>query len=279
MVQAVSKLAPSKSVIISVMPAKITLMSDGTGGFRFWCGIKRNAIFSSHTMEGVLATNEFRIETNPVALSKTLKLVNMSSKSLNLRLSKSTGQPVLNVVIEEPAYNTNKNREVSHNIQIQIISRSLYPEYDKQPTPVHVLVDMGRMPELANAARRMKSLAPQVTFTLSINHQSGDRSGSSTGPAILMSLSSGVVGCHIRAVFKNVRLSHQSGTEMCEDPAPNPDLIEIDVDGKLLHQFLNAFRKRNVNLTMGIRVEEYMTFCVSEQEYSMDYLLPCIRRD
>lgn len=271
-VQAVSK--QSKSVVIGLTPNQIVMMSDSTTNYKYWCSIKTDVLFSSHHMEGVVGTNEFRIETNPVSLSKTLKLVNTATKSLSIRLSKFNSQPVLNIVIEDPANHTHRLREVSHNIPLQIISRRLYHEYDKQVYPVHVLFDMCNMAELANVARKMRSLDRSVTITLIRSQDPGNETGDMGVTSV--AISSQVTGCTIRSVFKNVQISGQTGVPLCEDAPPDPNRIEIVVESKLLHQFLTAFQKRNANLTMGIRVDGYMTFYMSGPDFTVDYLVPAL---
>ena len=265
----------SKSVVISVTPHRITLMWDGTTSHKYWCAISTNVIFCEFVMEGVTNTNEFRIETNPGSLSRIMKLVNNATKSLTIRLSKSTGQPVLNIAMEVPGLNTHLWREVSHNIQINIIARRLYSEYDKQQYPVHVLFDMTNMPEFAATAHKIKSLGRRATISLITTQQAGDQ----PGPVRTMAVSSGIPGCNIRSVFKNVRSSSQTGVPLCDDVPADPNLIEIDVESKLLFQFLNAFRKRNVNLTIGIKLQNYVTFYMSGTDFTIDYLMPCLKPD
>lgn len=267
----------SKSVVIGLTPNRIVMMSDGMTSHKYWCTIKTDVLFSSHHMEGVVGTNEFRIETNPVSLSKTLKLVNGATKSLSIRLSKFNTQPVLNIMIEDPANHTHRLREVSHNIPLQIISRRLYSEYDKQVYPVHVLFDMCNMCEFANVARKMKSLDRSVAITLITTQQQGNQTGTGNQTGVrTMAISSQVTGCTIRSVFTNIRPSGQSGVPLCEDVPPDPNRIQIVVDSKLLHQFLSAFAKRNAILTMGIRVNRYMTFNLTGTDFTIDYLVPAL---
>jgi hypothetical protein len=267
-VQAVSK--QSKSVVISLMPDRIILMSDDTTNHKFWCTIKTGALFYAHLVEGAAGTNEFRIEMEPGRLSKALKLVNQLSRSLSIRLSKLTGSPVLNVIIEEPGYNTHKNREISHNIPLQIISRNLYHNYDKQVYPVNVLFEMTDMPKFSDSARKMKQLGRSVIITLITDRTAGSEERTMTVT------SSHAIGCSVRTVFKNIRLSAAAGVPLCDEPVPDPDEIQIKLESKPLHQFLSAFRTRNAKLMIGIRVDEYVTFFMSGNEYEIDYLLPAL---
>lgn len=266
-VQAVSK--QSKSVVISLLPDRIVMMSDDTTNYKFWCTIKTDPLFAQHLVEGAAGTNEFRIEMEPGRLSKVLKLLNMSSKSLTIRLSKLTGQAVLNVIIEEPGHNTHKMREVSHNIPLVIISRSLYEIYDKQVYPVNVLFEMTDMVKFADTARKMKMLGRGVQIKLITDRISGSEER-------IMAITSNVVTCRVRTVFRNIRLSAAAGVPLCDEPVPDPDVIEINLESKVLFQFLSAFRKRDVKLIVGIRVDHYVTFFMSGNEFEIDYLMPAL---
>lgn len=268
----------SKSVVISLKPNRIIMMSDDTTNHKFWCSINTQTLFSSHVMEGVVGTSEFRIEMNSLALSKSLKLANSQSKSLSVRLSKKSGQPVLLILIEEVCQNTHKTREVIHEIQLQILSRRLYHEYDKQEYPVHVLFDLINMDRFANISRKMKSLGRSAIITLVTAPLTPNQSRSFSGEPVsrTMVVSSNVTGCQFDTVFKNVRLSTQAGVPRCSDPPPDPNQIQITVDTKMLHQFLGAFKRRNMNLTIGIRLDRYMTFYMSGTEYTIDYLMPVL---
>lgn len=277
LVQAVSK--QSKSVVIRLTNDRIILTADETtlSKYRYWCTIRCSSMFSSFEMEGVQDTGQIQIEANAVALSKALKLVSSSSKSLSVRLSKSNGpgagQPVLNVVIEEPCLNTHKYREICHNIPIFIMSRRLWDDYDKVDFPVQIKFDVQNTAEFAATVRRMRQLHRGINISL---NTSVTQAAGSTRTVRTMTIRSLTQGLRIKTTFRNVRLSADRSGLVSDEPPADPNCVQIDVDARLVHQFLNAFKKKAGFLTIGIKENKWLTFQMTEETFTMDYAIPTL---
>ena len=154
---------------------------------------------------------------------------------------------------------SHKYREISHNIPIFVMSRKMWPDYLQPEFPVDARFEVSSMAELAAAARRMKSVHHTVAVVLEKRGQASE-----------MLLRCSTPACVIVSRFSKIRLLPVSG----DTSADEEQTLQVAMDSKLLHQLLSAFRRRNTTLTVGLMEKEYASFSLSEQEYSLDYVIP-----
>jgi len=167
-VSAIAKIA--KTCVMRLTPDKIYLvmseMGSIVGGPAVWGEMDQESLFNEYNMEGVSPEhNQIFVEFSPDTLHKNLTtLKSPSATALKMKLTKKGGAP--NLTFEVTLSSNISNRQIVHDIPVQVIPRRRWSDYETPVLPpINISLALPDVKRLRLVLDKYRTLGSVVTVT------------------------------------------------------------------------------------------------------------------
>lgn len=231
-----------------------------------WAEIKSNIYFDTYTMEGVDAEHaNIYLAFNPANLARSLAVISRGSVTyVKIKLTNKQF-PCLTVDIQLPSANNVQNRQIVHDVPVDMIPRRDWGAYKMPHVPEsQIVLTMPSLRFLRNLIDKIKNLSPSITFYANTN---GELS-------IVAETDQATVASHYRNLEVK-KVHYDENSENCGNRANTEKGMEVAclVDCKKTAVFLSALQINNLVMSCGI-VQDHLI--QMELEIRLGMVLHCI---
>lgn len=244
-----------KVCVLRLSAGKVCFVISGKGSINMWCELNQSKFFSEYRIEGRDEHNEIFLEVQMEQLARTLRNTS-TALSVKMKLTKHNGAHLLIDIIQATV--TGGNRNVVHEVPVNIVPQRLWPDYQEPDMPdIDVSIFLPPLKQVKTIIDRMKSLDNYITLSANMSGELNIRIETSTVTAT--------------TYFKNL-MNHK----FCDDDELDKTVMyEARVDiKKLSHVLTGHFNPIKVicNIVDGCGLQ----FFLLHQEVSLQYYIPAI---
>ncbi|KAK4885330.1 hypothetical protein RN001_001601 [Aquatica leii] len=256
-VNSLSKL--SKDCVMRIVSRKVYFIipDEDTGPRKplAWCELPVNFYFKEFNLDGVSQEyNEIYLCFATAMLAKSLSTVKQNAKSLKIKLTNKQ-TPCLTLEIELASNEGLQNRQLVHDIPVEIIARKNWNDFaEPQFNDFHVSIEMPHLKPIKNIVERMKNMS----HSLIVSANNFGR--------LSLQIKTNMV--NLSAHFTNLGIQSfavgQDNESTVGDGSANESIVTATIDIKKFLMFLTGMQLNHCRTTCSI-VHGKMVKLASEQ--------------